>query len=85
MTKPRRRVDPRPRVLSVAQTADYIGRSLSWFSEHREELEARGFPRPLPVVDGYDRVAIDACLDRLGGELDAPDDFDVAWERASNG
>ena len=50
MTKPRRRVDPRPRVLSVPQTADYIGRSLSWFFEHREELEARGLPK---VASGW--------------------------------
>ena len=49
----------------------YIGASPDWFVQNRAQLEARGFPVPLPVVGGYDRQAIDGWLDAQG-RLTAP-------------
>lgn len=33
---------------------EYLGRSVVWFRQHRAELEAAGFPKPLPVTGLYD-------------------------------
>lgn len=77
-----------PRVLSTAQAAAYLGRSLTWFSEHRAELEAAGFPAALPLVGGFDKRAIDRWLDRNSGMIPdnpAVEDYDDAWTRASHG
>jgi DivIVA domain-containing protein len=75
-----------PRVLSRSEVAGYIGRSDTWFGEHRGELEARGFPKPLPIVGGYDKDAVDAWLDRIGGlEVQSEASFDDAWSRAAHG
>ena len=74
-----------PRILNDAGTATYLGKSQTWFAEHREELEARGFPKRLPFVDGRDKAAIDAWLDQLGGLASRSDaDFDNAWMEAAN-
>lgn len=72
------------RVLSAFETAAYLGRSVSWLTDHAHRLHKSGFPRPIPVVGGYDKQAIDQWLDRMGG---APrsDDFDDAWTNAANG
>ena len=86
MTKRRRKKDVQPRILSVAMTADYIGRCLTWFMEHRTELEANGFPEPIQLLDGYDRSAIDEWLDRQGGRgQEEPNTYDERWERAASG
>jgi hypothetical protein len=58
-----------PRVLNVATLCAYIGKSETWFTEHRAELEADGFPEPHPIIRGYDRVAVDAWLDRASPAL----------------
>jgi len=84
MPRARRRFSESPRVLSAAETAAYLGRSLTWFVEHRAELEAQGFPRPLPFMDGYDREAIDRWVDALGGERRSPvTDYRTAWSSAA--
>ncbi len=86
MTKPRRRFDEPPRVLTQAETAGYIGKSPSWLSEHLPELEAMGFPKPVPFLDGYDRAAVDSWLDRLGGLAPGDTtDHSAAWEAAARG
>lgn len=74
------------RVLSKHEAASYIGKSTSWMDAHAEELYACGFPRPLGILGGYDRAAIDRWLEGLGGNA-APDakDHDGAWMRASGG
>jgi len=53
-----------PRVLSTATLCVYIGRSETWFNEHRAELEVQGFPKSVPLLGGYDRYAVDAWLDQ---------------------
>ncbi|TSD87034.1 hypothetical protein FFK22_019275 [Mycobacterium sp. KBS0706] len=88
MTKAVARPSILPRVLSAAQVAAYLGRSLTWFSEHRAELEAAGFPPPLPLIGGFDKRAIDQWLDRNSGMIPdnpAVEDYDDAWMRASHG
>jgi hypothetical protein len=36
-----------PEILSLAETAEAIGKSYDWFLRHRQELVARGFPPPI--------------------------------------
>ena len=69
---------PVARGLNVVQTAAYLGKSVSWFMRHRPELERFGFPPRLPMMDAYDRHAIDDWLDRLGGRQQAIERFD--WQ-----
>lgn len=49
-------------LLDASEVAKRLGRSRSWFYDHQKELDAAGFPRPLPVVDRWDPAAIDAWL-----------------------
>lgn len=71
-----------PRVLTAPQAARYIGRSPSWFYEHRAQLATEGFPARLPMVDAYDRAAIDDWLDRLGGrQLPGQTTGPMGWKR----
>ena len=84
MTKARRRPNLVPRVVSAAEAAGYIGKSSTWFSNHRAELEAHGFPKILPIVEGYDLGAVDKWLDSYGGTPGEMTNFDQAWMRASN-
>ena len=51
------------RMLTEAETAEYLGRDLSWFRPNLDRLEETGFPAPLNAVDRYDRAAIDKWLD----------------------
>jgi hypothetical protein len=83
----KRRLDlPPRRGMNDAETASYIGRSLTWFTEHLPELEAAGFPPKLPIIDLRDRAAVDRWLDAQGGLISATRDFDDAWMKAaSNG
>lgn len=46
--------------IDVAGAARKLGRSRSWFYQHRDELEKRGFPAPIPVSKRWDPDAIDA-------------------------
>ena len=85
MPRARPRLPIAPRIMNDAETAAYLGKSQTWFAKHREELEARGFPKRLPFVDGRDRAAVDAWLDQLGGRAPRSEaDFDNAWMEAAN-
>ena len=83
MTIRRRRFDLPPRIVNDTELAAYIGHSLTWLKENRERLEAMGLPRPLPVLGGYDRHAVDEWLDRLGGRVDLVRDGADALTRAA--
>jgi hypothetical protein len=83
MTSPRRRFDLPPRGMTDAETASYIGRSPTWFTEHVPALEAAGFPKRLPLIGTRDRKAIDEWLDKQGGLDAALRDFDAAWMKAA--
>ena len=72
------------RVLNAFETAAYLGRSVGWLTDHANSLYNADFPRPLPVVGGYDRQAIDAWLDSLGNRGEQSD-FGRAWTKAANG
>lgn len=56
-----------PRLISSPQLAAYFNRSTTWLYQHLAELHALGMPRKLQPFDRYDRLAVDAWLDRLGG------------------
>lgn len=66
---------PSRRLLTAAEVAIRLGRTVGWFRRNRPELEERhGFPRP---VDGcgmrWDPLALDRWLDaRLPGAAAAP-------------
>ena len=51
------------RMMTEGEVAAYLGRDLPWFRRNRDVLAAHGFPEPLPGVDRFDRVAVDAWLD----------------------
>jgi hypothetical protein len=80
MARPKREILPLPtaRGLNIAQTAAYLGKSTTWFMQHRPELEKFGFPKRLPMMDAYDRCAIDDWFDRLGGREAVIEKFD--WQ-----
>lgn len=83
---PKRRLPIAPRVMNRTETACYIGYSTTWFNEKLPHLYAGGFPRPLPLLDRWDRIAVDRWLDRLGGEAPATEQVEAdAWLRAANG
>lgn len=52
------------RMITKKQAAMHIGRSESWFKRNRLSLEKNGFPKPDPLFDRYDIIAIDAWLDQ---------------------
>jgi len=85
MAKRSERPALRQRIVNDAQLAAYIGKSVSWLTTHRLELEARGFPPRLPILGGTDLNAVDRWIDQL---LD-PDaaiyerDFEQAWLEAA--
>jgi hypothetical protein len=73
------------RPISAARVAkDLLGKSPGWFYAHRPELEAAGFPKPLPVIGRYWPPAVQVWLDRNGGKL--PDNGNqnpnAPWKRA---
>jgi predicted DNA-binding transcriptional regulator AlpA len=72
-----------PRVLNAATLCAYLGRSESWFAEHRAELEAQGFPKPVSLVGGYDRHAVDLWLDQRSSLLrvEAPTVGARSWDK----
>jgi hypothetical protein len=72
-------------VIPKNEVPPYIGKSNSWFAKHKDELEANGFPKPIPILDAYDLIAIDAWLDSYCDSLDGPPDFDRRWTEAANG
>jgi hypothetical protein len=78
MARRRERPALRPRVVPDAELAAYIGRSVSWLSEHRMDLERQGFPARLPVVGGNDLVRVDEWLDQLCAQTAAPVSPDIA-------
>jgi hypothetical protein len=55
------RVDPGD--VPPEKAARRLGLTLDAFTQVREELIARGFPRPDPTTGNYDLVAIDAWID----------------------
>jgi predicted DNA-binding transcriptional regulator AlpA len=85
----RRRANPpiAPRILRTPQVAAYLGRSPTWFYEHREQLFAQGFPRAISALDGWDKEAVDHWISSLAkrAEAQAKGDAQSAWERAANG
>lgn len=63
---------PAPRYLRRREVAAWLGMASRTFGARRRALEAAGFPRPDPVVRGWDRAALDAWADaRMGRSADA--------------
>ena len=61
----RYRIDPRD--VPPEKAARRLHLTLAGFDLVREELHARGFPRPDPTTQMFDLVAIDAWMDRRSG------------------
>jgi hypothetical protein len=73
-----------PRIVSDRVVAKYIKKSLTWFIDHRHELEAQGFPKR--VLGGNDLEKIDEWIDQQhetnkGGSTSIEDD--ELWQRAT--
>jgi hypothetical protein len=82
----KRRFDLPPRGLTDADCAAYLGRSLTWFLQHRQELVEAGFPPKIPIIGLYDREAVDRWLDKQGDPHERLcRDWSDAWQRAANG
>ena len=83
----KRRLDIRPRVVSDAELAAYINKSVSWLAEKRHTLEDQGFPKRLPVVGGNDLEKVDEWLDKLhtlnGSNGASTIEMDELWNRAT--
>jgi gamma-glutamylcysteine synthetase len=77
----------RPRIVTDAALAQYLGKSVSWLTEHRLKLEAQGLPKRLAVIGGNDLDAVDQWLDRLhtngGTNGSSTIDADALWARAT--
>ncbi len=54
------------RMLDVLDVTSRLGRSRAWFYQHRQELNALGFPRPHPVIRKWDAVQVE---DWLNGQM----------------
>ena len=58
---------PSKQLIGGHAVARLIGRSPSWFYEHRVELEKAGFPRRDDLLGGWHQEAITAWLARRAG------------------
>jgi hypothetical protein len=81
-----------PRGLTLAEAAEYIGRSRTWLDPARlEELRREGFPQLDPLTGRIDRHALDAWLDRRAdidprlGHTAEPESTAQLWVEAANG
>jgi hypothetical protein len=86
MAARRPRPEIRPRIVTDAQLAMYLGKSVSWLTSKRLELERQGMPMRLPVVGGNDLDAIDVWLDKLNQQRDVAQrsfDHDELWLKAT--
>ncbi len=55
-------------VTNAAGVAEMIGDySEAWFYDHRERLEAAGFPKRDALLGGWHKAAVQAWLDRRAG------------------
>jgi hypothetical protein len=82
----KRKPEIRPRIVTDAQLAIYLGKSVSWLAQNRLKLEAQGLPRRLDVVGGNDLEAVDAWLDKLQQQpalgRDDPE-IEALWQKAT--
>lgn len=73
----RPRANPKRRGLDAGEVAAILGRSKSWFYEHRPRLEAAGFPPKNPLTGTWDAHAIHAWWNRQSGlDGDVEDETD---------
>lgn len=75
------RMTERP-ITTVEMVRTMLGRSPAWFYAHRLELEAKGFPAPIPVVGKYNPGAVREWIDRT--RLTRPNGAgdSAPWKRA---
>jgi hypothetical protein len=87
MAARRPRPEIRPRIVTDADLASYLGKSVSWLASNRLKLEAQGMPGRLPVVGGNDLEAVDQWLDRLrtinANGVGSSIDVDQLWKKAT--
>lgn len=58
---------PPSRCLTARQVAARLGRSVTWFHDHKRELLVAGFPACDPLLGKYDAAAVERWLDRRSG------------------
>jgi hypothetical protein len=86
MAKRAERLALPPRGMTEADVAYHLGRSLTWFQQHKAELIEAGFPPKLPIIDLYDREAVDRWLDQQGDPNErARRAFTDVWQKAALG
>ncbi|WP_155992474.1 hypothetical protein [Fodinicurvata fenggangensis] len=54
---------PKRRMLSISETATYLGKSETWLRTHEHALKETGFPSRHPYLNAYDKVAVDAWIE----------------------
>ena len=82
MTRKVRRHSVQPRVFNFGETANYIGVSVTKFSEIRKSGEFS--VQPLPYGDYFDKAAVDRWLDVASGLPTTAAFNESAWIRAAN-
>ena len=77
-------VQPEKPISAARMARTMLGRSPGWLREHRGQLEAAGFPKPLPVLGTYLPSQVRLWLDRPAAP--APKSaFDDGLQRLLNG
>ena len=56
------------RLLTTREVCRLIRRSPGWFTAHKAELEAHGFPSPVSVIGHYDEKAIERWIEQQWGQ-----------------
>lgn len=56
-----------PRLVPPVKAARRLGLTLAAFEQVRPALEAKGFPKPLPVLGHYAIEAVDRWIDETAG------------------
>jgi predicted DNA-binding transcriptional regulator AlpA len=56
-----------PTVLRAAALGRLLGRSTTWFYQHRRALEKAGFPAKDALLGGWHRPAVEAWLAKRAG------------------
>ena len=67
MTRARPLYTPIPRNWDEYQVSARLGRGVTWFRSHRDQLEAKGFPAYDDFLGGWDADAIELWFDKRSG------------------
>lgn len=80
MTMPAARFAGAALVLRAGDVGRILGRSTTWFYQHREQLEEAGFPAKDALLCGWHRGAVEAWLAKRARTIES---FSLDTERAA--